>query len=426
MGRILLVTCLLGLIMNSQMSAQSFWKLDLPLGLFPAMKSDTSAAGLLAWMQEEPDSYLPVLFLAYYHGETEKGLLLSKCRAYHVDTLSSSFSWSAYFIYQYVRGYLGDPGALAAMDTVIRYSNREFDKFEAVRCLAENGKLDYFDFLQDVMKQPKFRYMLMDALVLYGKDPTFSSRVKSILQGLIEDPDETEAERSVAASRLADIDKPFAADLLNNLFRSTSGELRHDYFQDLSRLDPDGAAARAEYAIPREPDEFLRSEYVPVYIDSVYSRSFLQPSFLKFIQDWIRTKPRTSSVHLAGTILLDRFVPLGPSFSTPVSTILDSLVSYKHQIASYAWLADENFVNELDNGLENARKHLAKGDSVNAYKEVQKFQEKIQKEYDKTQENEKKNKPRDKRFVTAEGYKFLYYNAQYILDRLPAEKTKKK
>jgi hypothetical protein len=105
----------------------------------------------------------------------------------------------------------------------------------------------------------------------------------------------------------------------------------------------------------------------------------------------------------------------------PVVELVDSLESYVHQVSDLGWLADANFVNELDNDLENAREHLAKGDSVNAYEEVQKFQEKIQKEYDKTQENEKKNKPRDKRFVTTEGYKFLYYNAQYILDRLPAQ-----
>ena len=123
---------------------------------------------------------------------------------------------------------------------------------------------------------------------------------------------------------------------------------------------------------------------------------------------------------------LREFKPPVPLPTVPILTLLDTLVSRKHQSTALAWLADNNFVNELDNGLENARKHLARADSVNAYKEIQKFQEKVQQEYDKTQENEKKNKPRDKRFVTTEGYKFLYYDAQYILDRLPAEKAKKK
>jgi len=118
--------------------------------------------------------------------------------------------------------------------------------------------------------------------------------------------------------------------------------------------------------------------------------------------------------------------PLLASQELTLAASLDSLISQKHQTFALGWLGDKNFVKELDDGLENARKHLAKGDSVNTYKEVQKVQEKIQKEYDRTQENEKKNKPRDKRFVTTEGYKFLYFNAKYILDRLPGEKTKKK
>ena len=88
------------------------------------------------------------------------------------------------------------------------------------------------------------------------------------------------------------------------------------------------------------------------------------------------------------------------------------------------WLGDANFVKELDNGLDNAKKHLANKDSVNAYKEVQTFQDKVNSQYEKTVDDQKKGKPRDKRFVTVEGWKFLYYNAQYIMDRLPGGKKK--
>lgn len=103
---------------------------------------------------------------------------------------------------------------------------------------------------------------------------------------------------------------------------------------------------------------------------------------------------------------------------------MDTLISVKHRSFDLGWLADANFVKELDNGLDNAKKHLAKGDSVNAYKEVEKFQENVNKEYEKTVDNQKKGKPRDKRFVTVESWKFLYYNAQYIMDRLPSGKKK--
>lgn len=110
---------------------------------------------------------------------------------------------------------------------------------------------------------------------------------------------------------------------------------------------------------------------------------------------------------------------------TPTSVLFDTLISLKHQAFSNGWLADKNFVKEVDNHLENAQKHLAKRDSLNAYKEVEKFQEKVDKEYKKTVDSEKKNKPRDKRFVSVDGWKLLYFNAGYILDRLPSEKKGK-
>ncbi len=101
---------------------------------------------------------------------------------------------------------------------------------------------------------------------------------------------------------------------------------------------------------------------------------------------------------------------------------IDDLIAQKHQAYTKGWIGDEHFVKELDNGLENAKKHLAKGDSVNCAKELAKFQEKIQKEYEKTADDQKKKKPRDKRFVTQEGFKLLTGNAQAIIDRLPRKK----
>ncbi len=115
-------------------------------------------------------------------------------------------------------------------------------------------------------------------------------------------------------------------------------------------------------------------------------------------------------------------VPKFPPSPFICIVFLDTLISYKHHADTLGWLADDNFVNELDNGLNNARKHLVKGDSVNCAKELQTFQDKVQKEYEKTQHDEKNNKPRDKRFVTSEGYALLYFNTQYLLDRLPKKK----
>jgi hypothetical protein len=119
-------------------------------------------------------------------------------------------------------------------------------------------------------------------------------------------------------------------------------------------------------------------------------------------------------------------IPVDVTIVTPDITLLDTLVSLKHQAEAESWLADKNFVNELDNHLENAQKHLAKGDSVNARKEIEKFQEKVDEEYQKTSDDQKKGKARDKRFVTEDGWKLLYFNAQYIIERLPAKSKNQK
>jgi hypothetical protein len=109
-----------------------------------------------------------------------------------------------------------------------------------------------------------------------------------------------------------------------------------------------------------------------------------------------------------------------------VTAMLDTLVSYKHRSFALGLLGDDSFEKELDNGLENAQKHLAKRDSINARKEIQTFQEKVDEEYEKTSNDQKKGKARDKRYVAESGWTLLHLNAQHIIDRLPEEKKGKK
>jgi len=144
----------------------------------------------------------------------------------------------------------------------------------------------------------------------------------------------------------------------------------------------------------------------------------------KIVQEYVSSEADATIKLLLGRALKE-FKPPVPSRTIAVSVLLDTIISYKHQVFVLGWLGDKNFVNELDNHLENAQKHLVKGDSVNCRKEVEKVQEKVQKEYAKTVDNEKKNKPRDKRFVTVEAWKFLSHHAGYILERLPRERKPK-
>jgi hypothetical protein len=103
----------------------------------------------------------------------------------------------------------------------------------------------------------------------------------------------------------------------------------------------------------------------------------------------------------------------------PQELSVDDLIALEHQAEARGWIGDGNFVKEPDNDLDNAKKHLVRGDSVNCAKELGKFQEKVKNEYEKTLEDQKKHKPRGKRFVTEEGYRSLTEGAQEIIDRLP-------
>jgi len=150
------------------------------------------------------------------------------------------------------------------------------------------------------------------------------------------------------------------------------------------------------------PDQFFYPIYDELGVINLEDKD--GPEYLRATED-----------HLRG-------LPPIPSLDTPVSLLIDSLAIKKHEVFASNLIGDENFVKELDKHLDNAQKHLARGDSLNCAWQVEDFQKKVLREYEKTSEQTKKNQPRDKRFVTKEGYMLLYYNAKYILDRLPKKK----
>jgi hypothetical protein len=120
--------------------------------------------------------------------------------------------------------------------------------------------------------------------------------------------------------------------------------------------------------------------------------------------------------YLTGTEGLFQVAKVPLNVVTPTKVLLDSLYSLTNQTYKQNLIGDANFVKELSNDLQNGLKHLIKEDSLNCSKEISVFQDKIKKEYDK------KNISKDKRFVTEDGYKYLYFSAQYTIDRLQTKK----
>lgn len=75
-------------------------------------------------------------------------------------------------------------------------------------------------------------------------------------------------------------------------------------------------------------------------------------------------------------------------------------------------LGEQGFYKELSNSLDSYEKHLSKKDTLKAVKEVEKFRDRITEEYNKGTERN------DKRFITADAWKILYDDAQYLVAHL--------
>ena len=96
-----------------------------------------------------------------------------------------------------------------------------------------------------------------------------------------------------------------------------------------------------------------------------------------------------------------------------LNTIIDSLVSMNNQAHINSWIGDLNFKDELQSILQSAKENLLNGDSLLSAQNIKIFQNKINEVYIDSLNQ-------DSRFVTFEGWKFLYNEAQFILNRLPS------
>ncbi len=84
----------------------------------------------------------------------------------------------------------------------------------------------------------------------------------------------------------------------------------------------------------------------------------------------------------------------------------------------YSWLGDSQYKDVLQSIFQTAQSNLQSGDSVACAIQVKSFQNNVDFVY-------KDSLNADPRFVTFDGWKFLYSNAQYILDRLPITDAQK-
>ena len=155
-----------------------------------------------------------------------------------------------------------------------------------------------------------------------------------------------------------------------------------------------------------EPDRTNRIE-----IGDSLLTVFGQPRDYKAVKEWISIEQdETAKVLL--NMSLEELQPHPPKTLISVLEFLDYTNSLCDTLLIYNWLSDQQFKDELQSILNTAKTNLQNGDSLACREDVKSFQDSVNFVYADSLNTEP-------RFVTIEGWKFLYWNAQYILDRLP-------
>jgi len=360
-----------------------------------------------------------VEYLYYWHRDTEKQFLLENLNTQINPSLrgvGNRCQWRHFYTDTYYRGLLGDTTAIERMDSIANYGLKNVKNI-AVHKLAEIGRFDYFDYVKQLYLSSRERYDGL--LTMYGEDIRFKNEVLSLLEEQAREYDlNDEFQRAnmlgLITTYILKLDRQKAIEILDEYFRNTSGILRWSTFIDLGVIDKNGQPKRTKYWLLNTDEE----EYITYYLPSIratlefkaYSSNYMSPSFIKFMQDFNPAKG--SSRYKRKMHYLHYFKPAKPDSVLELQTMLDTLTSYTNQCYGYEWLKDEAYKTELLNKITNAKTKLNTGDSLGCRTEVASFQNSVNQVYQDSVGSYPK-------YVSEEGYKFLYYYAQYILDKLP-------
>lgn len=186
-------------------------------------------------------------------------------------------------------------------------------------------------------------------------------------------------------------------------------------FRSEAKLSPDAKKVIVEEVqFVNDNDPNTPAEYRPgnIYIFSAQTGALLQKfNFPPEGKILLFDNYPDKLFYLTGTEENFQSIQVSLNVVTPISTLIDSLTALLTTCLDQKNIGDKNFVKELTSHLDNAKKHLNRKDSLKCAQEIEKFQSTVNREY-------KEANTKDHRYVTVEGWKFLYYNAEYILERL--------
>jgi len=272
--------------------------------------------------------------------------------------------------------------------------------FSQVSCIFELIDRDSIQEVSDIVIDPLIKIM--------QNVPSYSEQAKNKLIDLVYSSNDlfTRSNALIALEKSIGIE---SLPIILQSFQSDSSDVNRYYILNeflgkySENIDLSGILRERIYT---EPAGSLRLRIAKILL---YGPGGI--SNYNFIRNYINDES-DEMIKEAITFEVEENIPRLFYEDSTLIVILDSLISVTNQVHIINWLGDLAFSNELKNILTTAKTNLQNGDSIACRVQVKAFQDFVDNVY-------KDSLNADPRFVTIEGWKFLYWNAQYIIDRLP-------
>ncbi len=309
---------------------------------------------------------------------------------------------------------LGSPNVQNLAHTSIDSSDKCYDpietRYDCSKILIELGDYSTAQYVLDFYnaKASKFFFDITLIPKIIDNRPDLIQQAKPIVFDYAQNFRGSPFTRYLANAIIAEKYPNEAAQVLVNSFRNEP--------DDATRILSLWLLFVIDYpALPELMKERLNQEPVPSYrfiIADSLLKEFGTIENYQFVSNYLSTEQDTVTRSLVEH-RLDKFIPQKPDSTQTTPSLIEALIFIIDGCYNYNWLGDLQFKDELQAILQSAKTNLQSGDSVSCAVKVKAFQDLVDFVY-------KDSLNTDPRFVSIEGWKFLYWNAQYILDRLPS------
>jgi hypothetical protein len=142
-------------------------------------------------------------YLYLYHKNTESQFLLDNINTRIDTTLVGEklyYQWEKIYTDKYYLGLLGNQAAIEGMDSVAQYCTDNYVKSNAIYCLAEVGRFDYYDYVKESYLNNPDDIRPYPNLALYGMDSRYTNEIREIFLDKIRTIDKNDCKLQVKST----------------------------------------------------------------------------------------------------------------------------------------------------------------------------------------------------------------------------------